>query len=89
MRATVLDMALCLSVRLSVCLSVTSRCSIEDERIELGFFVLHYMLKGNSVQGISKIRALPSGTLSETSEVEKLDRRNVIDSARERLAPRA
>jgi len=62
MLAQVLAMALCL------CLS---QVGIEtDERIELGFgieasFYLSYtVLKGNS--GISKIRVLPSGFLSQT-----------------------
>jgi len=53
----------------SVCLSVRSRCSTKtDERIELVFGMWasfrpsYAVLKGNLV--ISKIRALPSGTLS-------------------------
>ena len=63
--SAVLAMGLCpcLSV------SVTSRCSVEtDERIELvigvwaSFHPSYTVLKGNSV--ISKIRELPSGTLS-------------------------
>jgi len=47
------------------------------------------MLKGNSVQGIYKIRALPSGTISETSEVENfatayIDRRNMLSTQLEK-----
>ena len=67
------DPVLCLSV--SVCLSVTSPCSIEtDERIELvfgvvaSFYLFYAVLKGNS--GISKIRALLSGTLSQTPDLK-------------------
>jgi len=67
MIARVLAVALCLSVR--------SRCSVETaERIELVFgtgasFRLSYtVLKGNS--GISKISVLPSGTLSQTTDLE-------------------
>ena len=59
-----------------VCLSVTSPCSIEtDERIELvfgvvaSFHLFYAVLKGNS--GISKIRALLSGTLSQTPDLKK------------------
>ena len=55
-------------VRVCLCMSVTSRSSIEtDERIELGFVMWasfhpsYAVLKGNSV--ISKIRAHLSGTL--------------------------
>ena len=60
-----------------LCLSVCHKsCSIEtDERIELvfgvvAFFHLFYaVLNGNS--GISKIRALLSGTLSQTPDLKK------------------
>jgi len=64
-----LYMAMCSSVRLSV----TSRCSIETNgRIELVFSVGSFfhlsctLLTGNS--GTFKIRVLPSGTLSQTSD---------------------
>ena len=59
MLARVLDIALCLSVRLSVCHNFTSRCSVEaDERTGLAFGVgtsfyqFYTVLKGNS--GISR-----------------------------------
>jgi len=66
MLAWILATARCLSV--SVCLSVTRRCSIETGgRIELGFGMEVYDLF-NSVFGeirvSTKIRALFSGTLS-------------------------
>jgi len=68
MLATVLAVA-----RVCLCLSVTSRSSIETAgRIELGFgmgafFDLSYtVLKGNS--GIFKMKVLSSGTFSQTAD---------------------
>jgi len=64
--SAVLAMGLCLSV----CLSVTSRCSIEtDERIELLLCVCELpstrpTLCKNEIRLSPKIRALSSGTLS-------------------------
>ena len=74
MPARVLAMTLCLSV----CLSVTSRSSIDKvERIELvvgtgaSFHPSYTVLKRNS--GVSKIRVLPSGTLSQTPHLENFN----------------
>ena len=65
-------MGLCLSVRLSV----TSRCSVETaERIELVFLAgelpsTRPTLREKEIPFSPKIRALPSGILSHTLELE-------------------
>ena len=87
MLARVLAMALCLSV--SVCLSVCHKSEFYRKGwtnragfgVGASFRPSYTVLKGNS--GISKIRALPSGTVSQTVDLEKIflryiDRRNVL-----------
>ena len=76
MLARVLAMTLCLSVSLFVCLSVTNRCSIEMVgEIELAFLACRLLSTyptrcSEEIQVCAKIRALPSGTLSQTPDLE-------------------
>jgi len=82
MQARVLAMALCLSV--------TNRCSIKtDERIglvlALTLLSTYPTLCYKKIQVSTKIRVLPSGTLSRTPELEKIlfrhiDRQNVLST---------
>ena len=84
-------MALCLSV----CLSVTSRCSAKtDERIWL---VLAWEVpstyptlwhKPKEIQIPSKIRILPSGTLLQTLDLEQFRHSMSIVEARYQLSSR-
>jgi len=97
--ARVLAIALYSSVCLFVCLSVTSRSSIKTaERIELVFgmeasFHPSYNVLTRNL-AISKIRVFPSGTLSQTLDLENFasvcrSSKRVIDLARKRWTLRA
>jgi len=80
-------------VRVSVCLSVTSRSSVETaECIELVFawelLSTHPALRQKQILVSPKIRVLPSGTLSQTPYLENFalvyrTSKRVIDLARE------
>jgi len=95
MLARVLVMALCLSV----CLSVTSRCSIETVK-RIGLFLawelpsIYPTLSCKEIQISSKIEVLLSGTLLQTLDLEIFatayrSSKRVINLARERWTLRA
>ena len=66
----------CYPVSLSVCLSLTSRCSIEmNGRVELVCLICRLLstypsLCYKEIQVSAKISVLPSGTLSKTPDLE-------------------